>query len=610
MSNDFFGSAEARLIPYEASQRLESASALVLAPHADDEVFGCGGAILQHVQGGTRVDVIVLTDGAAGGAPDVRRAESIAAAQVLGYGEPVFWELADRALVYTEALVLRLLSHMEAAGVDLLYAPSPWEIHPDHRQASAIALEAARRYQRPVRLALYEVGAPLQPNFLLDISAVLSAKEAAMACFASQLQNQNYAQQMGALNRYRTYTLPRDVSAAEAYRLVLPTELHAGWSEGLRANPLLPRDASALPAKQPLVSILIRSMDLDCLAQALDSVALQDYANIEVVVVAARPGHRPLPSRCGPFPLRLVTTESALPRSRAANVGLQNASGDFLMFLDDDDWLMPGHVKRLATVLRTCPEAPAAYTGVGMVDEQGAPIGQAFDMPFDPARLLAGNLTPIHGVLFRKTVLDRGCRVDETLDRYEDWDFWLQISRLGPMVHLPGVSAVYRIHASSGVHEDVGPLGTSAQEVYEKWRSQWSRQELGAMMQRVWSFSDMETQLQAGAQEQARLREELVSHREAISKLYEDSVRQQEISIQQKETIARQSERLMEQELLIADQARQIVSLYEQRAQLQSEVAKQANTLEFMQRQLNSMLHSRSWRLTRPLRWVTSWFQR
>ena len=55
---------EPDLTPYQAAATLDARAVLVVAPHADDEVFGCGGAIAAHVQHGTPVHVVVLTDGA------------------------------------------------------------------------------------------------------------------------------------------------------------------------------------------------------------------------------------------------------------------------------------------------------------------------------------------------------------------------------------------------------------------------------------------------------------------------------------------------------------------------------------------------------------------
>jgi LmbE family N-acetylglucosaminyl deacetylase len=152
-----------------------------------------------------------------------RQAESRAAAAILGTGEPIFWNLADRSLTYSEALVQRVVDAI--AGADLVYAPSLDELHPDHRALGMAAIEAVRRSGRQMRLAQYEISAAQRPNLLLDISDVAPRKKQAIACFTSQLDAQRYDEQIGALNRYRTYTLPSSVSDAEAYLLVSAEEL-------------------------------------------------------------------------------------------------------------------------------------------------------------------------------------------------------------------------------------------------------------------------------------------------------------------------------------------------------------------------------------------------
>ena len=210
---------ESDLIPYSACSVVPAQAVLVLAPHPDDEVFGCGGAIAQHVKSGHPVCVVVLTDGALYADSDVRQRESVAAAQILGYGTPEFWGLPDGGLSYSEELAQRLADRIAQCGADLVYAPSPWENHPDHKQTQLLAAEAVLRSAPNVRLAFYEVGAALRPNVLLDITTVLETKAAAMRCFASQLEHQNYLGHIQALNFYRTYTLGADVKAAEAFWL-------------------------------------------------------------------------------------------------------------------------------------------------------------------------------------------------------------------------------------------------------------------------------------------------------------------------------------------------------------------------------------------------------
>ncbi len=233
-----FKTHEDELLPHKAVSEIPARAALVLAPHPDDEVFGCGGAIAAHVAAKIPVRVVIATGGSykkgeMGSAVveqtrvRVREDESRAAAKVLGYGEPIFWNFQDRALAYGEPLIAKILEAMN--GVDLVYAPSLTEQHPDHRILAMAAAETVRRTPG-ARIAFYEIGAPQRPNLLLDISSVQSVKQAAIACFHSQLATQRYDEQIAALNRYRTYTLTGNVTAAEAY-LVLS-------SEALNADPM------------------------------------------------------------------------------------------------------------------------------------------------------------------------------------------------------------------------------------------------------------------------------------------------------------------------------------------------------------------------------------
>jgi len=488
---------ENKLIPYQPTQCISASSVVVFAPHPDDEVFGCGGAILRHVAAGIPVHVVIVSDGAFGAEGDnkstviaKREAESHKAATILGYGEPEFWGLPDRGISYGEALIQRIMETIQLSTADLVYAPSLLEMHPDHRALAMSVIEAVRRAPSKPQLALYEVGVPLQPNLLLDISDVVERKKLAMECFVSQNQQQRYDLDIAALNRYRTYTLPAEVTAAEAYLLVSAEELvndpfKLYQSEHQRQTAL---GLALDPTDLPLVSVMIRSMDRHTLSEALDSVALQTYAHIEVVVVNAKGAeHSSLSDWCGNFPLRFVDSEIGLRRSEAANTGLNNAQGNYLIFLDDDDIFNPDHIAGLIPVLQQHTDAKVAYAGVCAQDDIGNLL-YTFNTAYNQVKLLVSNFIPIHAVLFSRDLIEENTiRFDENMDVYEDWDFWLQLSRLTTFIHVDQISAVYHAQGDSGVgltaDKDIQKLGR--EQLFDKWRLRWTAKDINSISQYI-----------------------------------------------------------------------------------------------------------------------------
>ncbi|MDE2260344.1 MAG: glycosyltransferase [Betaproteobacteria bacterium] len=220
---------ESFFVPYTATSVLDARCVAVLAPHADDEILGCGGALASLASHAIPVHVAVVSDEFAGEgsgeAVDIRHSESRAAAAIIGYGAPDFWGLPDGSVQPGADLVEKISRWLADSQADLLLAPSCWEMHRDHRAVAEAAIAAVIRQKGRVRLGMYEVGVPLLPNTLLDITPFLQLKQRAMACFASQLARQRYDLHMAGLNRYRTYTLPETVEAAEAYLILTADEL-------------------------------------------------------------------------------------------------------------------------------------------------------------------------------------------------------------------------------------------------------------------------------------------------------------------------------------------------------------------------------------------------
>lgn len=223
---------ERELVPYEPSS-FTASRVLVLAPHADDEVFGCGAALAQLAGGGADVTVAVLTDGASV-EPDPgerariaaeRAAESRAALAALGGGELLLGDLPDRGLLERRPELVETIARLvEERRPDLVFVPSPSEIHPDHRGVAEAFLDAAGGSLAPLlsetTVAFYEVSQPIRPNFLLDATPYAAAKDRAMASFPSQTGGRDYPRFMRGLNAYRALTLGPEVAAAEAFYVI------------------------------------------------------------------------------------------------------------------------------------------------------------------------------------------------------------------------------------------------------------------------------------------------------------------------------------------------------------------------------------------------------
>jgi len=237
-----------------------------------------------------------------------------------------------------------------------------------------------------------------------------------------------------------------------------------------------------------LVSVIVRSMDRDTLQETLDSVALQTYPHIEVVLVNAKGNeHHEMDVWCGCFPLRFINSGKTLKRSRAANVGMDNARGDYLIFLDDDDWFEPDHVQKLVDAIRQHPEFKVAYTGVKCVDEEKNLLKNKFEEPYSAVRMVADNYIPIHAVLFLRCLIEFDCRLDESLDIYEDWDFWIQLSRHSDFLQVEGLSAVYRISAQSGLGVNIDPAVAipARWALYNKWFNRLGDNQITCLMEVV-----------------------------------------------------------------------------------------------------------------------------
>jgi glycosyltransferase involved in cell wall biosynthesis len=203
------------------------------------------------------------------------------------------------------------------------------------------------------------------------------------------------------------------------------------------------------------VSIIVRTKDRPVLLKhAIKSIAQQTYRPIEVVLVndgGCDLDAKELKGILGDVSLNYIRLEKNTGRAHAGNVGIENAKGEYIGFLDDDDEFYPEHVETLAAFL-TQSDYKVAYTDAEMVfrkydvdiveytDEEKY-VFSSRDFSFH--ELLLENYIPFINVLFHRDVFPCVGRLDEQLIAFEDWDFFIRCGSIHPFSHVDKVTAKY-----------------------------------------------------------------------------------------------------------------------------------------------------------------------
>ncbi len=465
--------------PPGSTEDVRAASALVLAPHYDDEVLGCGGLVARLTASGAVARVLFLSDSAGDSSQaDERRAysqrrreEAKAAAEVLGVAGIDHLDLPDGGLSqHLDAIAEGIRRALLSQRPRLLLVPSPLELSADHRAAFG-ALHRLLGGLRPedplwptvqdLEILAYEINRPLYPDLLVDIGEQVPVLERAMACYGSQQEQHDYLAACLGLARFRTLTLAPEVRAAEAYRRLTSADFQThGPSRLITELSGSPRTLTV--EEGPRISVVLRTKDRpELLAEALASLAASSYRRAEVVLVNDG-GEPPVLPEGFPLPVVRVDLATNQGRSAAANAGVAAASGYYVTFLDDDDVVEPEHLATLAGAVQAAGVRVAYSDAAVGVYELGPEGGWQrverrlpYSRDFDPELLLFDNYIPFNTLLIERALFEQAGDFDLDLPFFEDWDYLIRLSALAPFHHLARVTCEYR-HFRGGGHHILG----------------------------------------------------------------------------------------------------------------------------------------------------------
>lgn len=176
---------------------------LVIAPHPDDETYGCGGVLLKY-RG--QCDVVLLAYGETGN-PNwtkdrtlrVRREEFRTAMKLAGATIVAELGITNRKVEDN----LKQIIGLDYSQYDYIFVPNRKDIHPDHRCVLS-AVKKAKTLKKSAVILQYEMwGAMPESTHYLDISDVIDDKERLMLSYKSQEERLPYCARIKARDYYR-----------------------------------------------------------------------------------------------------------------------------------------------------------------------------------------------------------------------------------------------------------------------------------------------------------------------------------------------------------------------------------------------------------------------
>ncbi len=138
----------------------------------------------------------------------------------------------------------------------------------------------------------------------------------------------------------------------------------------------------------------------------------------------------------------------------ARNTGIEHAKGQYLVFLDSDDVILPDKLQAQSEYLNTHPEIDLVYSNSQWFVEDDLnntlpvkfPVYEGDVLPF----LLYGNFIHVNSVMVRASKVKQLGGFDENFRELEDWDLWMRLAiQKSQFAHTPGILSKVRIRKGS-----------------------------------------------------------------------------------------------------------------------------------------------------------------
>lgn len=218
-------------------------SMLVVAPHQDDEIIGCGGAMLLQLAAGKDVSVVFVLDGGSehielGYAREklvrIREEEASQVAKEMQITPPRFLRHPKLHEENLSKIAKQLRAEIIRSNADSIFVPFFLDSDLDHRLTNYALAEALVGIPKDKKVYGYEVWGLCVSNVILIIDSVIKLKQKLLSFYTSQLAGIDYVNCVTGLNMYHSKTLGAGVCKYAEKFFEIPAEDYVGVVKKLR----------------------------------------------------------------------------------------------------------------------------------------------------------------------------------------------------------------------------------------------------------------------------------------------------------------------------------------------------------------------------------------
>jgi len=204
---------------------------------------------------------------------------------------------------------------------------------------------------------------------------------------------------------------------------------------------------------KPMVSIIIPTYNRPkWLKQSIESALGQSYRTVEVVVVDDGSTNTETRMIASQYPQVLYVYQSNQGLGAARNTGIGASHGEYILFLDDDDWLVEDALSSKLERFYSNPSIGVIYSDLYLTDANGLVKGCYYSDRPRPLpsgdlykTLLRRNFIPIHSILWRRSVLDQSGGFPTRFGS-PDWEALVRAAEFAQFDYIDEPLGFYRLH--------------------------------------------------------------------------------------------------------------------------------------------------------------------